>query len=505
MSRGMVSFLAGMGTGYIKARDKAYEQERQAKQDAWMEEQRNRQRQDWQEADKLKADLKDAAATRDTVAGTETKAGDTRVFSQSAENAAAMQKLLDNEAELTGAAPVQQASTAVTGKMARGHQIGATAEGMNTPDARNQRVVDALMNNGQIERAGTMETNLLDQKAKRLGLQAAELKFADEQFNRALGEKFANSPDWTTAAAQVLTETQQGGLAGVNVTAVPGKDGKTVDFVGQGADGQTRVLATFENSDAGKAQFMQRVMRAPVETKIGWIVEDAQRRQTQANADRDFDLRKRESESQMQYRDRMLAIQQAQESRARATHAATMEDNKIPPAVKLNAQALADQIKSVDNALNKAMAEGMFDPNNPGAQKLIEQRAALSIQYRNLLNPYIPGGKGQADDPLGLSGGGAPAAGAGKQAAGGSTAEAPTAAPAQKSTPKAPAYQPPTMQQIQEQTRKNREALANFQKDPDVQRLRHAHAAALRSGDAVRANEIQAGINQIRSTRYGIN
>lgn len=504
MSRGMVSFLAGMGTGYIKAKDKAYEQERQAKQDAWMEEQRNRQRQDWQEADKLKSDLKDAAATRDTVAGTETKAGDTRVFSQSAENASAMQKLLDNEAELTGAAPVQQASTAVTGKMARGHQIGATAEGMNTPDARNQRVVDALMNNGQIERAGTMETNLLDQKAKRLGLQAAELKFADEQFNRALGEKFANTPDWTAAAAQVLTETQQGGLAGVNVTAVPGKDGKTVDFVGQGADGQTRVLATFENSDAGKAKFMQRVMRAPVETKIGWIVEDAQRRQTQANADRDFDLRKRESESQMQYRDRMLAIQQAQESRARSTHAATMEDNKIPPAVKLNAQALADQIKSVDNALNKAMAEGMFDPNNPGTKELIKQRAVLTDEYRSLLSTYIPGSKANQENPLGVGvekPGAAPSSGAGNQAAGGS----PAAAPAPKATPKAPAYQPPTMQQIQEQTRKNREALANFQKDPDVQRLRQAHAAALRSGDAVRANEIQAGINQIRSTRYGIN
>lgn len=403
MSRGMVSFLAGMGTGYIKAKDKAYEQERQAKQDAWMEEQRNRQRQEWSEADKLKADLKDAAATRETVDGTQTTAGDTKVFSQTPENAAAVKSMLDNEAELTGAAPVQAQTTAMTGQMARGHQIGATAEGQNTGEARNQRVVDALMNNGQIERAATMENTALEQKAKKLGLQAAELKFADDQFNRQLGETFANSPDWTQAAAQVLTKTQVGGLAGVNVQAVPSADGKKVDFVGQGADGKQKVLATFDNSDAGKAQFLQRVMRAPVETKIGWIVEEARAKQTQANADREFDLRKQESESNQQYRQRMLAIQQAQEGRAAAQHRAAMEDAKIPPAVKLNAQALADQIKSVDNALNKAMAEGMFDPNNPGSQKLIEQRAALSIQYRKLLTPYIPGAQGQDADPLGLS------------------------------------------------------------------------------------------------------
>ena len=33
------SFLAGMGGGYIKAKDKEYERERQAKDDAWREEQ----------------------------------------------------------------------------------------------------------------------------------------------------------------------------------------------------------------------------------------------------------------------------------------------------------------------------------------------------------------------------------------------------------------------------------------------------------------------------------
>lgn len=435
MSRGMVSFLAGLGAGYLNANEKARERERQAKDDAFREEQRGRQRQEWQAADQLNADLKDAAAPRETISGTETTAGGTKVFSQTPENAAGMQALLANEAELTGDAPQQKQTTAATGDMARGHKIGATAEGQNTGDARNQRVTDALMKNGQIERATAMENTALEQKAKKLGLDVAQAKFADETFNRRLVERLSETPNWTDGAAAVLTETQVGTLAGVTVAARPTKDGKTVEFVGMSQDGKERVLAQFPNSEDGKAQFLQRVARVPLESKIGWIVEDAKAKQVQANADRDFDLRKRETESQMQYRDRMLAIQQSQEARAAATHRAAMEDAKIPPAVKLNAQALADQIKSVDSALNKAMAEGQFDPANAGTQKLQEQRASLSIQYRRLLDPYIPNSQGHAADPLGLNG---PSP----------TGEKPAAGPTAKAAQKQPVVYDPALRTV---------------------------------------------------------
>lgn len=408
MSRGMVSFLAGMGAGYIKSKDKALEQERQAKDDAWRDEQRDRQRTEWQKADNLDADLRSAANPVSQGAVVTDDAG-SNAFAKDKDAAAAMADM--SNAKNTGM-NIQPATRVVDTAYTDPTKAAEATKMATAPDARNARISDALMKNGQIERATSMENVTLEQKAKRLGLEVAELKFADEQFNRQLGETFANSPDWTAAASQVLTKTQVGGLAGVTVQAVPSKDGKKVDFVGKGADGQDKVLATFDNTDAGKAQFLQRVMRAPVETKIGWIVEEAKEKQAQSNADRafglqkdQFDLQKRETENNMQYRNRMLAIQQSQEARASAQHRVTMDDAKIPPAVKLNAQALADQIKSVDSALNKSMAEGMFDPSNPGSQKLQEQRAALSIQYRRLLDPYIPASKGAAADPLGLSAG----------------------------------------------------------------------------------------------------
>lgn len=393
MSRGMVSFLAGMGSGYLKAKDNEHERGRQAKEDAWREEQRGRQRTEWQKADNLDSDLR-AAANPVSQGAVVTDDAGSNAFTKD-KDAAAMMADMSN-AKNTGM-EVQRATRVVDQTYTDPAKAGEAAKMATAPEARNARVADTLMKHGQIERAATMENVTLEQKAKRLGLEVAELKFADDQFNRQLGQTFAETPDWTQAAAQVLTKTQVGGLAGVTVQAVPSQDGKTVDFVGQGQDGKQKVLATFDNTDAGKAHFLQRVMRAPVETKVGWIMEDVKEKQAQANADRafglqqdQFDLQKRETENNMQYRNRMLAIQQAQEGRARAQHKAVIEDAKIPPAVKMQAATLAKQMESANAALNKAMAEGMFDPANPGTASLLKQQADLGMQYQKLLQPYTP-------------------------------------------------------------------------------------------------------------------
>jgi hypothetical protein len=409
----MAAFLAGFGKGYLGAKDKEAERKRQEQEDAWRNEQRDRQRGEWKEADQLKTDLKDAAATREVQQGTITESGGQNVFSQNPAQAASLRDMMAAEAELRGDTVTQQAGTAVTGTMARGHQITTApvdAAKVNNPTARNQRIIDALMRNGQIERAATMENTLLDQTAKRLGLQREELKFADEQFNRKLTETFSGSGDWTQNAAKVMTDTQIDGLAGMTVTPKLSVDGKTVTFVGVSQDGKTSDLATFDNTPEGKARFLQHAVRAPAETKIGWLYEQSQSDKTAAKetkADerwqKDFDLRKQESESNMAYRQRMLQIQGAQEARAAAVHRVTMESAKIPPAVKMQAESLAKQIEGVNSALNKAMAEGSFDPNNPGTKQLLERQAVLGIQYSKAIEPYVPGAAKPAADPLDLN------------------------------------------------------------------------------------------------------
>lgn len=435
-NRSMVAFLAGLGGGMLKAQENERDRKRQEKIDAREDARFERERRGWEAQDALNTDLKDAAADREAVPGTVTGAEGNRVLTTDPAQTAAVQKTMADEAELRGeAAPTSRAGTGVMGKMARGNQI---AEGevditrMNAPKARNQRVVDTLQKHGQIERAASMQNTMLDQQAKALGLESAQAQFADEQFNRRLSERLA-SPNWQDEAAGLLSETQVGALAGASVVARPTKDGKRMEFVAS-KEGQERVLGTFDKGDAGRAQFLQQVARVPLATKIGWIVEGERAAREEQRWQQTFDFNKKKEENDQQYRQRVLGLQMAQEARARQTHALAMEDAKIPPAVKLQAQTLAKQMETINGAMSKAMAEGMFDPNNPSSADLIKQQRVLGLQYQRLLAPYTPGSESKAD-PLGLNSpgaatGAAAAPGAGQPAASAAAAPAATSAPA---------------------------------------------------------------------------
>lgn len=325
----MSAFQSGFGLGMTawnnaqSAQERQLERERQARLDARAQEVHDRNVKMWREEDQTKADIKDASATRETVAGTQTTAGDTKVFSQTPENAAAMQRLLANEAELTGAAPVQAPTTAMTGQMARGHQIGATAEGQNTGDARNQRVVDALIKNGQIERAATMESTALEQRAKRLGLNRAELEWANTQYNQRIGNYFATMKPGE-AVAKIVSDTKLGGLEGWTAEATPNKDGKKTDIVATGPNGEKKTLLSFdESSKADILALRQRFAKVDDATQIGWISEQVKTEQAQANADRDYgirlaDLEIRANEAKSKQEERALRAEIAQLRASRA-------------------------------------------------------------------------------------------------------------------------------------------------------------------------------------------
>lgn len=312
MSRGMVSFLAGMGSGYLQAKEKGYERERQAKDDAWKEEQRGRQRQEWQTADRLNADLKDAAAPRETVAGTQTTAGDTKVFSQTPENAAAMQKLLANEAELTGAAPVQAQTTAMTGQMARGHQIGATAEGQNTPDAESQRVQDVYRRNGMRDKA--MQEFTANEAYKK-AISERMTTMETEGVTAALGLLRAGAPDQAMEAFQKsgsLRLPEGSKFVQVDGTNMfTGKPGKVWSVVGP--DGKTIV------ADVG--QVTSKYLGIADQFKFDADIATGQ--QAQANADRDYgiklaDLEIRANEAKSKQEERALRAEIAQLRASRA-------------------------------------------------------------------------------------------------------------------------------------------------------------------------------------------
>ena len=283
------SFLAGMGGGYIKAKDKEYERERQAKEDAWREEQQGWQRADRAEKDALRTSMKDAFADRSTIEGTAvTSTTGTNLYKDPAQAQAAADDARI-EAEMRGESPSAVATmqaTGITGNMSKGHKI--TTEpvdlaSLNSRDAKMARGVNALMAAGYPEMAISMENTVMENQAKKLGLNVAQLKFADDQFNRKMQETLSREGDFWGNASQVLTDTSLGGLAGVQVKPVVSADGKTVQLVGV-KDGKEQVMFSAPNTAEGQLAFVQRISKADPATKIGWLKEGVDREAAQAKA-----------------------------------------------------------------------------------------------------------------------------------------------------------------------------------------------------------------------------
>lgn len=394
---GMASFLAGFGGGYLKADRQTKEDERQAAIDARAEKEFSRKEAEWKADDDLKKALKDAAApvTMEQGAGGMVKPDtmDNRDVGL-AENASQ-----PNNGLMQGMFKVGGQSFADKAQADK-----AVAE-QNSGDAVAQRMVQAYRNNGQAEKALQMENTLMDSKLKKLGLSAAEAKFADDEFNRKLTKDIDAHPDWTVGASKILTDTQVGGLNGLTVNARPSKDGKTVDFFGVDKDGAEKLLKSFKSGPEGKAEFLQTAGRVSFDAKLGYVVEKAKSDKEDSRWERTFDFNKKKEENDRQYKNRVLGFQARQDARAAETHKVAMESEKVPAAVKLQATSLSKEMEGISSAMNKAMAEGSFDPNSANAKALLERQAMLGIKYRKLLEPHMPGGKDKpatAADPLGL-------------------------------------------------------------------------------------------------------
>lgn len=440
---GMASFLVGLGGGYIKAKDKQYDRDRQAKEDEWRDEQRGRQRGEWAKSDRLEADVAEASKPMAAATGHQvTDAADSNAFTKDADAAAMMTDMAQaKNGQATSAAATRVGEQSYTDKA----QADKALTDANSEQGVAQRQAQAYRDNGKPLEANQMQSAAMDLKAKQLGLSVAEMDFADKITRKQMGEALASGKSWHEGAAKFITESQYPGIKDVKAESVVSPDGKNVTLFAVKPDGTREARGTFPAGEEGALAFMEKFGSLPIEVRMSLMQGRASAAQNQANSDRDFDLRKRESESQMEYRNRTLAIQQSQEARSRATHSATMEDAKIPPGVKLQAATLAKQMENIGTALNKAMAEGQFDPKNAGTAKLIEQQAALSLKYSQLIKPYIPGAGGNAD-PLGLD---KPAPGPAAQppvAAAAPAARPQAAAPMQTATAP-PAQKPPNLVQ----------------------------------------------------------
>lgn len=252
MFGGMASFASNFTKSYQQARDTEYERERQAKEDAWREEQRGWERDRQSKASKLESDLAAAAAPVSVEQPNDV--------------------IKDDDGNDMPAVPAFRVGTK---RFATMDEATGIAAAQNTPEAVAARQAQAYQSNGKPMDGISMTNAIMDQRLKKLGLTEAEAKFADQEFNRKLNETIGQSPDFWSGAAKVLTDTKAGGIGGVSFRAVPSSDGASVNLVADGGDGQGKPVASFPNTPEGQAAFMQRFAKADITTKITWLNEQA--------------------------------------------------------------------------------------------------------------------------------------------------------------------------------------------------------------------------------------
>lgn len=406
--------LGGMAL-FADSFSKAYNREREAKRlekdDAFKEEQRNRQRQEWKESDQLKTDLKTA---NETVAVQEGSNGMVKPDTMDDRDVG----LPENAEQPNGGLMVGQFKVGQQAFLDKG-TADKVATDANSADGVNSRTAAVYRKHGQIDKAMSMENAVMDQKSKRLGLSAEEMKHADLLTNKSLEKVLQSGPTWYEGAAQFVTNNQLGGLKDIKAKADLSPDGKTVTLKAIMPDGSEKVTGTYDAGEKGMLQFQQKFGALPLETRMTLMRDQIKTDQAQSNferqmtqADDHFKITKALQEKQIGVSAAHLALARSEESRKQQIFE---NEAKLPEAVKRSYGALQDQAKAMDAIIYKAQAEGTFKDDDPAAQGLLAKRAIITGQMNKLMNPYIPASpdaKGAPkSDPLGLDGkSGAPAA-----------------------------------------------------------------------------------------------
>ena len=251
----MAAFLAGFGKGYLGANEKAIERQRQAKLDERADIDWQNKQDQIQEEKAYKQALRDAGANREVQQGQVLTMSGQKLFSQDPNLTSQVKSIADNIAEMENSGPVTQtAGHAVTGAMAKGHQIGTgaapDASKLNDPLAKLGRLADANLSHGKGTEASTLYNHIFDARLKQMNLDEAEGKFLKGQFGKIL--KDAIVPGDPKASLEALvTKMEFGGLSGLTGRAELGPDGRYRVFAVAPDGKQYPLPGSYENSMYG--------------------------------------------------------------------------------------------------------------------------------------------------------------------------------------------------------------------------------------------------------------
>ena len=536
MSSSMLSLLAGLGNGYLKGTRQSLEDERQAKLDN-----QNTQLFDARMADinRVNTDrqaLSDAAkpatanenaVTLNTgdgprvyempkgVDATDVAASDARQFTRSLNQAPAPAPATAEPASMVQTVQRPEiGQTFAVNSVAYPDKVSmqkAQTE-HDAPDARNDRIAAAYAATGRPMEATQMQTAVRQGKAADVQWKAAQAQEARDVFNATAMDTFRRLGTFP-GAVKLMTDTDALGLAGVKFEAEPSANGKTMRFYRTEPDGKRSFVDSVDNDRKGELDLIRSMLKVSPEKMVEWHV-DAQKRAIDAERweknfkqlQDQFNTTKGLQQQQIGISGGHLKLAQSDDLRKQ-----TLFDNeaKVPEVVKKSYASLDTAAKAMDAAIYKAQADGLFRPEDPGAQRLMADRAAVSLKMANLLRPYMPDSTpGAVPDPLGFN-----KAGVAVPAVPVSAAKpvAPVAAPAasMQSTlsaqppAKAPAADPWAGRSFAQRQADLVSRAQGAARDPELVSLEQRRVAAVQAGKAAQANALIDEFKQIRAKRYG--
>lgn len=360
-AKGILSFAAGFGKGYMDKDDQLYERGRREKQDQREEEAH--------------------AARMDEVAE---KKRERTVLSDAAKPLAVEvpnDVLKDDEGNDMPAVPAFRVGGQ---RFEDASAAGAAAEAGNTPEAADARMAQAYRGLGKPMEARQLEAAGQQAKAAKFTLDREQQKWADEQYDKQLTQITQVSD-----AAAVLTD-----LTGSPVTTVASPDGKTVQFMRQGPDGQqVKMGQEFENTPEGLQKFLITKSKSlSTAEKIGALRSMSEFDERRKQWGKEFEQReshfqenKRLQKQQLAISQGHLSVAQAGEQRAKEKHA---DEQKIKPADKLAIAGIDGELNTLSKSINDAMAKNEWDPNTANAKELLARQTFLGRQRRAVLAKY---------------------------------------------------------------------------------------------------------------------
>ncbi len=246
-------------------------------------------------------------------------------------------------------------------------------------------------------RAAQLQGQAAQAELTGIQLDQARQTAASEAWKRKAGAQIVGSGSWDVAT-KFMSESKADGLNGESQWSwEESDDKKTVTVFPVGKDGKRMGEGMqLENNDMGRMKlFAMLDTSTPITAKLADL--RAERRDAAAAADREADNKRADAAETRRgvHEDRMyqLALKQAGGKSGLF--------DRMDEADKVQYQSMAKRLESIDNAITKAQADGMWNEDSPNAKQLRQQQAALGLQMRSVLERYQDKGGG-SPDPLGL-------------------------------------------------------------------------------------------------------